>query len=139
MSTEDALMHMVEKMRIAEMRVSRKRGGFYLFGLFERESRPGTFDLVASAPWLKTDLAGTRELIDLLKPDLSIEDWRMVAAVFPLEPSAEYVRWFTKNHRLEHKAEEHTNHIFNGVSVSRAFLFTSDPSPEMVTPQPVAA
>lgn len=48
-----------QKFRDAEVQVSQEHGNFYLFGLFEREQTPGRWDLVASAPWLKTDREGT--------------------------------------------------------------------------------
>ncbi len=139
MTSIDDIESIAQKFRQAEEKVSAKRGGFYLFGLFERETRPGWFDLVASAPWLQTDRDGTEELVVLLREHLDLEDWRMIAAAFPLEPSADYVKWFTKRFHLEHQVEERYNAVFNGVPVSHAFLITANPSPTLVTQQPVAA
>ncbi len=139
MTNIDEIESIAQKFRGAEEKVAAQRGGFYLFGLFERENRPGKFDLVASAPWLKTDRDGTHELITLLRDHLDLEDWNMIAAAFPLDPSVDYVKWFTKRFHVEHEVEESYNAVFNGVPVSHAFLITANPEPAQVMPQSVAA
>lgn len=139
MTSNDDAVSMARKFRLAEEKVSAERGGFYLFGLFEHEQAAGRFDLVASAPWLKADYAGTQEIIVLLRDNLDTEDWSMVSAVFPLEPSVEYVRWFTQHYHIEHQVEEVYNQVFNGVPISRAFIITANPSPTPAPAQPVAA
>lgn len=105
MSNKDAITT-AQKFRDAEKQVAAERGGFYLFGLFERPRTPGRWDLVASAPWLKTDRAGTLELIILLRDKMGTEDWKIVSSVFPIEPSAPYVEWITSQYAFEHQVEE---------------------------------
>jgi hypothetical protein len=139
MTINDNALFIAQHLRDAEEKVSSERGGFSLFGLFERERTPGRWDLIVSAPWLKTDYAGTKEIIALLRDKMGFDDWQIVSAVFPLEPSVEYVRWFTQRYHVEHQLEEFYNAVFNGVSVSRAFIITANPSPASVMPQAVAA
>lgn len=134
----DALL-MAQKFRAAEEKVAEERGGFYLFGLFERQRAPGRWDLVASAPWLRTDRDGTVELIVLLRDKMDTDDWKIIASVFPIEPSGDYVKWITSNYRLDHQVEEVFDSGFSNVALGHAFLITSNPSPASVTALPVAA
>lgn len=125
----DETMAMVRKFREAEEKVSHERGGFYLFGLFERRQTPGRWDLVASAPWLKTDREGTLELVMLLRDKMDTGDWKIVASVLPVEPSGDFVQWMVDNYDLNHQTEEVFGSGFSNVSVGHAFLITVDKSP----------
>ncbi len=146
MTTSNIAMSMAYKFRDAEKQISYEEGDFYLFGLFEREQVPGRWDLVASAPWLKTDREGTHHLIVTLRDKMDIEDWSLIGAVVPLEPSAFFVQGVTNQLYLEHGVEEIND--FNplnqgtiGIRIGHAFLITSNPSPSpaRMTAEPVAA
>ncbi len=135
-----------QKFRDAEEQVSDELGGFYLFGLFEREQIPGRWDVVASAPWLKTDREGTHHLIVALREKMDIEDWNLIGAVVPLEPTAFFVQGVTNQFYLKHGVEEIND--FNplnqgtiGIQIGHAFLITSNstPSPARAITEPVAA
>ncbi len=139
MTTNDDAMLMARKFRDAEEKVAEERGGFYLFGLFERQRTPGRWDLVASAPWLRTDRDGTVELVVLLRDKMDTDDWRVVASVVPVEPSGDYVRWITSNYNLSHQVEEVFDSGFSDVALGRALLITVNPSPAPALAQPVAA
>ena len=139
MTDYENVINMVEKFREAEEKVSAERGGFYLFGLFERERTPGRWDLVASAPWLKTDRDGTLDIMISLRDKMKTEDWKMIGGIFPIEPSAPYVEWITKHFRLQHQLEEISKTGFGNVHIGHAFLITANPSPAQVGQQPVAA
>ena len=136
----DAML-MAQKFQAAEEKVAEEQGGFYLFGLFERQRTPGRWDLVAAAPWLKTDRDGTLELIVLLRDKMDTEDWKIVASVFPVEPSSEWVQWMNSNYHLEHQAEEIFDPNRSGIYVGHAFLITSNPRPSTARSiaEPVAA
>jgi hypothetical protein len=133
MTFDTTLESIMERFRDAEEYASQQRGGFSLFGLFEREDVPGRWDLVASAPWLRTGRAGIRELVDLLGAVFSVQDWnniaKIIATVLPLEPSAPFVRAATHKYNAEHQITEVTNAILNGIPVSRAFIITANASP----------
>ena len=137
MLMEDAATQMAHKFRAAEEKVAAARGPFTLFGLFKQAK--GRWDLVVSASWLKTDFEGTQEIIILLRDHMQIQDWDLIGAVFPLEPSADYVRWITSRYKMEHEAIELAGALINDVPITHAFLITSNPSPASVTAQPVAA
>lgn len=137
---------MAQKFRDAEEQVSDELGEFYLFGLFERERIPGRWDVVASAPWLKTDRDGTHRLIVALREKMDVQDWKLIGAVVPLEPSAFFVQGVINQFYLEHQVEE-INEFFPlnqgtiGIRIGHAFLITSNPSPApaRMSAEPVAA
>lgn len=135
----DSAINMAEKFREAEEQVATERGGFYLFGLFERERTPGRWDLVASAPWLKTDRDGTLDIMISLRDKMKTDDWKMIGGVFPIEPSASYVEWITKNYHLQHQLEEIHRTDFGNVHIGHAYLITSNDAPSPVVQEPVAA
>jgi hypothetical protein len=59
-------MTLFEIFRKSEEEISKIRGEFTLFGLFEREDIPGKFDAIASAEWLKNDRASLIFLADFV-------------------------------------------------------------------------
>ena len=129
----DALL-MAKKFRDAEEQVSQAYGGFYLFGLFEREQIPGRWDLVASAPWLKTDREGTHQLIVALRKRMDVDDWKLIGAVIPREPSDFYVESLMNCYHLKHQVEEVNEMVADHlgtyvIRVGHAFLITVDKSP----------
>lgn len=136
----DALL-IAQKLRVAEEKVAEERGGFLLFGLFERQETAGRWDLVASAPWLRTGRDGIGELITLLRKNMDTGDWKVVSRVVPLDPSAEFVEWVTTHYMLNHQLEEVYSGGFSDVAVGHAILITSNPSPSpaRVVAEPIAA
>lgn len=139
MTIQDDTRILAEKFRDAEEKVAEERGGFYLFGLFERQRSPGRWDLVASAPWLKTDREGTVELIVLLRDKMDTEDWKVIGGVFPTEPTSDFVKWITSNYYLNHQVQEERDSGFSNVAIGRAILITVNSSPTPATRQPLAA
>lgn len=134
-------VNVAEKFREAEERVAQNRGGFTLFGLFEMEEPTGKWDLVAAAPWLGTNRNAIQDLIDALGTYFSVEDWQIIGAVVPMEPSSDFVQAIARKYRFEHQVEEVGTTYVNGLYISHAFLITSNPSPSPAPAvrQPVAA
>ncbi len=139
MTINDDAKLMAEKFRAAEEKVAEERGEFYLFGLFERQRSPGRWDLVASAPWLKTDRDGTVELIVLLRDKMDTEDWKVIGGVFPTEPTADFVKWITSNYYLNHQVQEERDSGFSNVAIGHAILITVNRSPAPAPALSVAA
>lgn len=131
----------VEKFREAEEKVARERGGFSLFGLFELEELPGSWDLVAAAPWLSTSRNDIKELIDALSAFFDVKDWKIVAAVVPIREPSEFVDAVTSKYRVEHEVEEIGRLYLSGLYINHAFLITANPAPTPAPAQrePVAA
>ena len=133
MINSDAFL-MAQKFRDAEIQAAQEYGGFYLFGLFEREQIPGRWDVVASAPWLKTDREGTHHLLVALREKMNLEDWKLIGAVIPLEPSSFFVSAAMNLFHLKHQVEE-VNELdpsYQGtysIRIGHAFLITADAAP----------
>ena len=136
----DALL-IARKLRHAEEKVAEECGGFFLFGLFERQEMPGRWDLVASASWLTTDRNGIGELIALLRKNMDTGDWKVVSKVLTLDPDTEFVQWVTTHYIFHHQVEEVYNPGLSDAAVGHAILITSDlnPLPARVTPELAAA
>lgn len=115
--------------------MAQDRGGFTLFGLFEMEEPTGNWDLIAAAPWLGTNRNAIQEIIESVSAHFSVEDWQIIAAVVPMEPSSDFVRAITRKYRFEHQVEEIGTTYVDGLYISHAILITSNPSP---SPAPAA-
>lgn len=132
---------LAESFRAAEKKVAEERGDFSLFGLFETEDAPNSWDLVAAAPWLDASSHRIRDLIDAISTYFSVKDWKRISAAFPMTTDSDFTRAITRKYHLEHQVEEIGNTYVNGVYISHAFLITSNPSPSpaQVIAEPVAA
>ena len=60
-------MTLFDKLQEAEKELSRERGTFTLFGLFERRNLIGSWDVVRSAPWLGTDYEAIKWMVKNLQ------------------------------------------------------------------------
>ena len=124
----DARM-MAEKFRFAEEKVAVQRGGFNLFGMFERLNAPGRWHLVASAPWLTRDRDGTQELITLLRNNMDTGDWKVISAVFPVDPAGEFTELVLSRYDLKHEVQEVYDSALGDELPGHAFLITADKHP----------
>lgn len=141
MSFNSDAMFIAQKLCGAEEKVSEECGGFFLFGLFERQETPGRWDLVASAPWLETGRSGIEKLITLLRKNMDTGDWKVVSRVVPIDPSGEFVEWVTAHYTFNHQVEDVYSAGFSDQGVGHAILITSNPhpAPAQVALKPVAA
>ena len=119
---------LAEKFRAAEERVAEERGPFVLFGLFETEDAPYSWDLVAAAPWLDASRHRIKEIIDVVSSYFPVKDWKRVSSVVPMTTDSDFAQAVTRKYRIEHEVEEIGNVYVNGVYISHAFLITSNPS-----------
>ena len=141
MSFNSDAVFIAQKLRYAEEKVAGERGDFFLFGLFERQECPGRWDLVASAPWLKTDRNGIAELIALLRRNMDTGDWKVVSRVVPIDPADEFVEWVTTHYTVDHQVEDVYSAGFSNLGVGHAILITSNPNPSLAraTQEPILA
>ncbi len=95
--------------------------------LFEREETPGKWDLLAAAPWLTTDRAGIETLINLIRPDMALEDWRMISSVNPLQYDLDYVQWIAREYQAAHELKEISNVILAGIPIYHGFIIAANP------------
>lgn len=118
-------MSLVEKCRLAEEEITRDRGPFTLFGLFEREENPGRWDILFSAPWAKPGRETLEYVIGKMTPHLDKANWIEIAHLVPLAPTEDFVKEVTAAYRVEHGAVGFSRGPFNGIPISRAYIITS--------------
>jgi len=138
---DTASIALAESFRAAEEKVAEERGEFCLFGLFETEDAPNSWDLVAAAPWLDASSHRIKDLIDAVSTYFSVKDWKRISAAFPMTTDSDFAQAITRKYQLKHQVEEIGNTYVNGVYISHAFLITSNPSPSPArsVAEPVAA
>lgn len=115
-----------EKCLAAEKKLSEEHGGFALFCLVQRESTAGKWDVVASAPWLTTGMAGIRLLGEGLLAFLSPQEWLQLASPFPVAPDTEFVQSMTRRFDVEHDLLETGTIYTDDVTVDRAIIITAN-------------
>jgi hypothetical protein len=108
-----------------EETISRKKGSFNLFALFEREELPNRWDLVVAAPWAD-DLGETLryfagELNARLEPRQMLE----IARIVVLDPNGEAVQAINRAYDVEHGRLEIHNADRFGLPVRQGLIFTS--------------
>ena len=130
---------LAESFRAAEEKVAEERGPFSLFGLFETEDAPNSWDLVAAAPWLYASSNRIKYLIDSVSTYFSVKDWKRISAACPMRTDSDFAKAITRKYHIEHEVEEIGNTYVNGVYISHAFLITSNPSPARAAIETVAA
>jgi len=130
---------LIENISRAEAALAREQGSFLLFGLFQRETTAGKWDVVVSAPWLTTDRAGAQLIVDKLTECLTKADWLKTASVVPLPPDAAFVQSLTRRFQAEHELLETGNFFTDDVSVDRAFIITANKHALTHAERPLAA
>ena len=118
--------NIIEKLRRTEKRVSEKKGGFNLFGLFKRTDLESAWDVVISASWFsenkRADLA---YIIGEIKKDLLVEDLRLLARIVLIKPEDNLIKKLNIAIEIEHGKTEMVNTQINGIKLAHVFLITS--------------
>ena len=115
--------------REAERQISRDRGDFTLFGLFERLDIHGKYDCVVSAPWLKEDGASTNLIFDLVRASIGNDKWlSKIGGLFIVPqngPFAAAVQEALPNGPVQHGRTRITNFFYDGEIIRDAVVITS--------------
>lgn len=131
-------MNLVDKCRKVVEALSREKGAFTLFALFEHDVYPGQWDLLFSAPWLTPGRAAIRAIVDSLAPELTPQEWQSIVSIVPLDPSMPYVQWIARHYEVESDVREITNAVLDGVFVSHGYILAAKNRP-LEVPSPAAA
>lgn len=109
-----------QKLLGLERSLAQERGEFFLFALIVREKRHTGFDLVVSAPWLKS---GDREDLEFLVKKINHlmapDELKMLSAVHILKPNAQFVRSVTSSVGVKRSGTGalFVNCAFNGINI----------------------
>ncbi len=133
--TPISIMSVVRQLQDAEEQISRERGEFTLFGLFERTDIFGKYDVVVSAPWLKDDLASAGLITDLVIAAIGNTKWWPKIGRFDTVPEngpfLEVVREALPDGPVQHGLTRITNLYYEGNMIPSAMIITAaSPSSE---------
>jgi len=120
-------MTLFDKFQQAEEELSREHGRFSLFGLFERRNLIGRWDVVMSAPWLGTDYAARKWMVENLQWRFTDEEWLKLAGVVPLNPVGEFVTDIGLLYPMEHGLKHIPSIVLSGLEINRGVIITANP------------
>ena len=126
-------MTLFDKFQQAEKKLSQEWGKFTLFGLFERRNLLGEWDVVMSAPWLGTDYAVIKWMVDNLQWRFTKEEWLKLAGVVPLDPVGEFVTDIGLLYPMEHGLKHIPSIVLSGQEINWGVIITANPEAAHVT------
>jgi predicted sugar kinase len=116
----------VDAVKEIELELSREKGPFTLFAVFEHPDIPNRWDLVVAAPWVEQDNEqALRRIAAELKKHLSANEMQRVSRIVLLDASDASVRALTSEHNVEHgrlKIDEGSHY---GLPVEHGYVITA--------------
>jgi predicted sugar kinase len=120
------MSQVVDALEEIERELSREKGPFTLFAVFEREDIPSRWDLVVAAPWVEQDNEqALRVLADEMKKRLPTNQLERVSRIVLLDPGDASVRAITSEHPVEHGRVEIDEGFVYGFPVERGYVITA--------------
>lgn len=120
---------MISLFRKAEEEISRERGDFTLFGLFESLDIFGKYNLIVAASWLKDDRVCANLIFDLIRASIGNDQWFTkvrVGRIVPEDgPFAAAVHEVLPNGPIQHGMKHLTNFFYDGEIIRDAVIITS--------------
>lgn len=109
-----------------ESSISRDRGPFAFFALFQREAVPDRWDLVASALWIESDRkAALSYFVDRIRKEMGQDSLTSLSRIVFVDPSDPAVSNLSRGLSVEHGPVEVHDRTFFGVPVKHAFIIAS--------------
>ncbi len=109
-----------------ESSISKDKGPFALFAIFQREDVPDRWDLVASAPWIASDRdSALSYFVRRIQKDIGQESLTSLSRIMFVDPSDPAVANLARGVSVEHTPLEVRDRTFFGVPVKHAFIITS--------------
>ena len=108
-----------------EETISRERGPFNLFALFEREDVANRWDLVFAAPWAEDKGETLRYFAVELKGRLQPQQLLEISRIVVLDPTDDAVRAINREYDVEHGRLEVRDADLLGLPVKHGVIITS--------------
>lgn len=109
-----------------EKLISKERGEFNLFALFQREENKSEWDLVISRNWPKTTDSETLSYtIDKLKIFFDLEERSVISKIAIIEPTDPFVININSALEVKHSKLFINRSAFNGIMIDNGVIFTS--------------
>jgi hypothetical protein len=117
---------LISKFVKIEEKIAREKGGFTLFGIFQRDNPFGKWDVVVSAPWLdRNDRKSWYYIVESIESVLGKQGLLNLSKFALLDESDHFVRAINATFDVEHGREEVWNRTFDGISVDHGYIITS--------------
>jgi len=117
------MIQFVDKFGKIKEKVTKKFGKFVLFGLFLPEGE-SHWDLVLSAPWLKSsDMTVLKSISHILNQVLG-DDMMKLSRFVVLEPTNSFVKSVLASIRIRSGSSEFIHCEFDGLHFKHAFIIT---------------
>ncbi|HBL27339.1 MAG TPA: hypothetical protein DD490_10945 [Acidobacteria bacterium] len=117
---------MVDALEKVERTLSRERGEFTLFALFERQDIPMRWDLVVAAPWIEQDNEQAMHILAAeVKKNLPGNQIQRISRIILLDSGDASVRAIISEHSVEHGRIEIEEVSHYGLPADRGYLITS--------------
>jgi len=120
------MKELIEKLRSIEINLSKKKGRFTLFGLFQSENTGDKWDLLIAAPWININDTGTLKLIATsVQEALTPEEIVMIQRIALIDDKNPALNALQMSIHAEHGGAEFVNCNFFGFLITHAFIITS--------------
>jgi hypothetical protein len=117
---------LLNKLQEIDKELREETGGVVLFGLFER-AEPGLWDIVAAADWVGPNVTSAVAYVaQKVKQRLSPDELVLLSGVVALPSSDPALRSLLAGTIRVHGRTLVENCTFNGMLITRAWIFTAD-------------
>ena len=124
----NAMKELVGKLQKVECRISRERGPFVLFALFQLPDSGNYWDLLIAAPWAhESDLETIRYMVEELRKDLTFEERRTIERIMIIPSDFEDLEELYQEHPVEHGKVIVRNREFGLQTVVKGYVITCRP------------
>ncbi|MCP4350166.1 MAG: hypothetical protein GY795_32215 [Desulfobacterales bacterium] len=121
------MKNFIKKFLSIEKEIADEKGGFILFGLFQREESVNIWDVVASSNWIGNDTKEPLKYIaDKIQSRLTSDEMLDLSRIVLLEPSNRFVVDVNNEFCTEHRIITSVEDVFNGIPMKKAYIITSN-------------
>jgi hypothetical protein len=116
----------IDKLSLLEKSLSGEKGNFSLFALFLREDSEDRWDLVLSAPWLKSnDRKDYKFIASRVKEILNKDELISLSRIVLLDKGNQILEAVNRAISIEHGKVECKDCNFFGLPIRHAYIITS--------------
>lgn len=116
----------IDKFVEVERSISSEKGEFALFALMLREEAQNKWDLLISAPWLKSDKKeALRYVAEKVREEFKEEELLNLSRIVIIEEDNPALEAFQKAIGVQHGHAEVKDSMFFGLEIKHAFIVTS--------------
>lgn len=109
-----------------EKNISKEKGEFILFALFQREENKLEWDLIISQNWPKiTESEILDYIIGKLKLFLNLEERSLISRIEIIESNDPFIKSINKAFEVKHNTFYVNRSGFNGIMIDSGAIFTS--------------